>query len=166
MAYLVLFPSNKLCRMIFSKAVIYNFLPKISKCLIYRNLPNLPVKIWIFFQTVDVLKHPEVSTHDMEMLQEFGSLTVIQIMEKFQELKNQAYQLGLEEAREMTRGRYLDVLGKRKHRRKPLKWCWNLLWNHFRTFPCYFRSLYWWLELKFRSDSDTVDWILNWILVI
>lgn len=57
----------------------------------------------------------------MEMLQEFGSLTVIQIMEKFQELKNQAYQLGLEESREMTRGRYLDVLGKHKNKRKSMK---------------------------------------------
>ena len=54
----------------------------------------------------------------MEMLQEFGSLTVAQIMEKFQNLKNQAYKLGMEEAREMTRGKFLNVLGKSKEKKK------------------------------------------------
>ena len=52
------------------------------------------------------------------MLQEFGSLTVTQIMDKYQNLKQQAYTLGLEEAREMTRGKFLNVLGKEKEKKK------------------------------------------------
>merc|ERR1711973_161076 len=64
--------------------------------------------------TVDSLKNEELTKEDIEMLHEFSSLTVTQIMEKFHNLKNQAYQLGIEESREMTRGRFLNVLGKEK----------------------------------------------------
>lgn len=52
------------------------------------------------------------------MLQEFGSLNVTQIMEKFQSLKQQVYVLGQEEAREMTRGKFLNILGKTKKKKK------------------------------------------------
>jgi len=47
---------------------------------------------------------------DMEMLQEFGSLTTSQLLEKVKSLQNLAYQLGLEEAHEMTRGKFLNIL--------------------------------------------------------
>jgi len=60
------------------------------------------------------LKKQELQKEDLEMLQELGSSTLIQIMERFHNLKNQAYQLGLEESREMTRGRYLNVLSNKK----------------------------------------------------
>ncbi|XP_065051744.1 protein lin-52 homolog [Rhopilema esculentum] len=49
---------------------------------------------------------------DHDMLQEFGSLTTSQLMDKVKALQNLAYQLGLEEAHEMTRGKFLNVLGK------------------------------------------------------
>jgi len=51
---------------------------------------------------------------DRDMLQEFGSLTTSQLMEKVKALQNLAYQLGLEEAHEMTRGKFLNILGKSK----------------------------------------------------
>ncbi|KAM7288978.1 protein lin-52 homolog [Ixodes scapularis] len=46
------------------------------------------------------------------MLQELGSLTASALLEKVKDLQNLAYKLGIEESREMTRGRFLDVLRK------------------------------------------------------
>eukprot|EP00118_Oscarella_pearsei_P003755 m.15629 g.15629 ORF g.15629 m.15629 type:complete len:129 (+) comp26465_c0_seq1:60-446(+) len=48
---------------------------------------------------------------DMAMLQELGSLTTSQLVEKVRGLQNLAYQLGLDEAKEMTRGKFLNILG-------------------------------------------------------
>ncbi|XP_052275499.1 protein lin-52 homolog isoform X2 [Dreissena polymorpha] len=56
----------------------------------------------------------DLENEDINLLQEFGSLTTKQLMEKVKGLQNLAYQLGLEEAREMTRGKYLNVLQKQK----------------------------------------------------
>ena len=52
------------------------------------------------------LKDPE----DINMIQGFGSLTSSALLEKVRELQDLAYQLGVEEAQEMTRGRFLNVL--------------------------------------------------------
>jgi len=52
----------------------------------------------------------ELEKDDMDMLQEFGSLTTSQLLEKVRGLQNLAYQLGLDEAREMTRGKFLNIL--------------------------------------------------------
>ncbi|CAK8680343.1 unnamed protein product [Clavelina lepadiformis] len=49
---------------------------------------------------------------DIDMLQEFGSLTTASLMEKVRDLQNLAYQLGLDESREMTRGKFLNILDK------------------------------------------------------
>ncbi|XP_002734202.1 protein lin-52 homolog [Saccoglossus kowalevskii] len=54
---------------------------------------------------------------DIDMLQEFGSLTTANLMEKVKGLQNLAYQLGLEEAREMTRGKFLNILERPKKRK-------------------------------------------------
>ncbi|CAN8031541.1 unnamed protein product [Ixodes persulcatus] len=43
---------------------------------------------------------------------ELGSLTASALLEKVKDLQNLAYKLGIEESREMTRGRFLDVLRK------------------------------------------------------
>ncbi|GAB1601429.1 protein lin-52 homolog [Argonauta hians] len=51
---------------------------------------------------------------DIELLQEFGSLTTPQLMEKVRGLQNLAFKLGLDEAREMTRGKFLNILQKQK----------------------------------------------------
>ncbi|KAA3673490.1 protein lin-52 [Paragonimus westermani] len=45
--------------------------------------------------------------------QNFGSLSTQQLMDKIKHLQNLAYQVGLEEAKEMTRGKFLNILGKR-----------------------------------------------------
>ncbi|XP_053406060.1 protein lin-52 homolog [Mercenaria mercenaria] len=56
----------------------------------------------------------DLENDDINLLQEFGSLTTSQLMEKVRGLQNLAYQLGLDEAREMTRGKFLQVLQKPK----------------------------------------------------
>ncbi|KAH8027919.1 hypothetical protein HPB51_011149 [Rhipicephalus microplus] len=43
-----------------------------------------------------------------------GSLTAAALLEKVKDLQNLAYKLGIEESREMTRGRFLDILRKDK----------------------------------------------------
>ncbi|XP_058847973.1 protein lin-52 homolog isoform X1 [Acipenser ruthenus] len=56
----------------------------------------------------------ELENDDIEMLKELGSLTTANLMEKVKGLQNLAYQLGLEESREMTRGKFLNILEKPK----------------------------------------------------
>lgn len=52
----------------------------------------------------------ELEKDDIDMLQEFGSLTTANLLEKVRGLQNLAYQLGLDESREMTRGKFLNIL--------------------------------------------------------
>ncbi|GFO49239.1 protein lin-52 homolog [Plakobranchus ocellatus] len=59
----------------------------------------------------------DLEKDDINLLQEFGSLTLSQLMEKVRGLQNLAYQLGLEEAREMTRGKFLHILARSKQQR-------------------------------------------------
>ena len=47
---------------------------------------------------------------DINMLHEFSSLTTVSLMEKVKCLQNLAFQLGLDECREMTRGKFLQIL--------------------------------------------------------
>jgi hypothetical protein len=47
---------------------------------------------------------------DINLLHQFGSLTSASLVEEVKKLQNIAYQLGLEEAKEMTRGKLLHVL--------------------------------------------------------
>ncbi|KAF8786453.1 Protein lin-52 like protein [Argiope bruennichi] len=56
----------------------------------------------------------DLDHEDISVLQGFGSLTAAALLEKVRDLQNLAYQLGLEEAKEMTRGRFLGILPKRK----------------------------------------------------
>ncbi|TRY55372.1 hypothetical protein DNTS_034399 [Danionella cerebrum] len=56
----------------------------------------------------------ELESEDVEMLKELGSLTTANLMEKVKGLQNLAYQLGLEESREMTRGKFLNILERPK----------------------------------------------------
>ncbi|KAI1237736.1 hypothetical protein IHE44_0013822 [Lamprotornis superbus] len=66
----------------------------------------------------------ELENDDIDMLKELGSLTTANLMEKVRGLQNLAYQLGLDEwkdamvdidAREMTRGKFLNILEKPKN---------------------------------------------------
>lgn len=52
----------------------------------------------------------ELEKDDIDLLQEFGSLTTANLLEKVRDLQNHAYQLGLEESKEMTRGKFLNIL--------------------------------------------------------
>ncbi|CAM9505858.1 unnamed protein product [Lampetra fluviatilis] len=56
----------------------------------------------------------DLEKDDLDMLQEFGSLTMANLMEKVRGLQNLAYQLGLDESREMTRGKFLNILERPK----------------------------------------------------
>ncbi|XP_034015646.1 protein lin-52 homolog [Thalassophryne amazonica] len=56
----------------------------------------------------------DLESEDIEMLKELGSLTTANLMEKVKGLQNLAYQLGLEESREMTRGKFLNILERPK----------------------------------------------------
>uniref|UniRef100_A0A3Q2YF62 Protein lin-52 homolog n=1 Tax=Hippocampus comes TaxID=109280 RepID=A0A3Q2YF62_HIPCM len=56
----------------------------------------------------------ELEIEDIEMLKELGSLTTANLMEKVKGLQNLGYQLGLEESREMTRGKFLNILERPK----------------------------------------------------
>jgi len=47
---------------------------------------------------------------DINLLHQFGSLTSSSLVEEVKKLQNIAYQLGLEESKEMTRGKLLHVL--------------------------------------------------------
>ena len=44
---------------------------------------------------------------------ELGNLPLYNLIEEVKRLQNIAYQLGLEETKEMTRGKYLNILRKR-----------------------------------------------------
>nr|CAD7573858.1 unnamed protein product [Timema californicum] len=51
---------------------------------------------------------------DMNLLHQFGSLTAAELIAEVKKLHDVAYQLGLEEAKEMTRGKYLNILNRKK----------------------------------------------------
>ncbi|XP_074116192.1 DREAM core complex component lin-52 isoform X1 [Cotesia typhae] len=50
-----------------------------------------------------------ISTDDMAQLHQLGSLPVTSLIAEVKKLHDLAYQLGLEEAKEMTRGKYLNI---------------------------------------------------------
>eukprot|EP00108_Taenia_solium_P002339 TsM_000345400 transcript=TsM_000345400 gene=TsM_000345400 len=55
----------------------------------------------------------DLDKEDLELIHDFGSLSTQQLMDKIKHLQNLAYQVGLEESKEMARGKFLNVLGKR-----------------------------------------------------
>jgi len=56
-----------------------------------------------------------LSREDLETLMQLGGLSVPQLMGEVKRLQNIAYQLGQEETKEMTRGKYLNILRKRNN---------------------------------------------------
>ncbi|XP_050830956.1 protein lin-52 homolog isoform X2 [Serinus canaria] len=71
------------------------------------------------FRVIPITSSPpkwmaELENDDIDMLKELGSLTTANLMEKVRGLQNLAYQLGLDESREMTRGKFLNILEKPK----------------------------------------------------
>ncbi|KAJ9592508.1 hypothetical protein L9F63_015825 [Diploptera punctata] len=55
-----------------------------------------------------------LDSDDINLLHQFGSLTVSSLIAEIKRLHDVAYQLGLEEAKEMTRGKYLNILTRRR----------------------------------------------------
>jgi len=49
---------------------------------------------------------------DLHTIQQLGNLPLYSLLEEVKRLQNIAYQLGLEETKEMTRGKYLNILRK------------------------------------------------------
>nr|XP_021201498.2 protein lin-52 homolog [Helicoverpa armigera] len=53
---------------------------------------------------------------DYTYMQQLGSLSTSGLIMEVKKLHDLAYQLGLEEAKEMTRGKYLNIFSSRRHR--------------------------------------------------
>jgi len=51
---------------------------------------------------------------DLSTIHQLGNLPTQHLLEEVKRLQNIAYQLGLEETKEMTRGKYLNILRKRR----------------------------------------------------
>lgn len=51
-----------------------------------------------------------LTPQDTALLYQFGALSPEELIEEVRKLQNVAYQLGVEEAKQMTRGKYLHVL--------------------------------------------------------
>ena len=51
---------------------------------------------------------------DLSTIHQLGNLPTQHLMDEVKRLQNIAYQLGLEETKEMTRGKYLNILRKRR----------------------------------------------------
>ncbi|XP_037795302.1 protein lin-52 homolog [Penaeus monodon] len=56
----------------------------------------------------------DLEEQDYNLLYQFRLLTALEIIEEVKKLQNVAYQLGLEEAKEMTRGKYLHILSRKE----------------------------------------------------
>jgi len=54
-----------------------------------------------------------LSREELETLMQLGGLSVQQLVSEVKRLQNVAYQLGQEESKEMTRGKYLNILKKK-----------------------------------------------------
>jgi len=66
----------------------------------YNNAPDVTPPKWL----------ASINKEDPDMLQEFGSLSPAQLVEKVRGLQELSFQLGLEEAHEMVRGKFLNIL--------------------------------------------------------
>lgn len=56
----------------------------------------------------------DFTSEDMTLMNQFSNLSMPALISEVKRLHDLAYQLGLEEAKEMTRGKYLNILSKRK----------------------------------------------------
>ena len=56
-----------------------------------------------------------LTREELETLMQLGGLSVQQLVSEVKRLQNVAYQLGQEESKEMTRGKYLNILKKKNN---------------------------------------------------
>lgn len=92
--------------------------PKISKQQLQSQAaPSTPSQ-----RTISIPEwQRDLDEEEVAMLYGFGSLTTSALMDKVKEIKNLAYQLGLEEEREMARARYLNILVQDERQLKDLE---------------------------------------------
>ncbi|NP_001040200.1 Myb-MuvB complex subunit Lin-52 [Bombyx mori] len=57
-----------------------------------------------------------LTKQDYTYMQQLGTLTVSGLIMEVKKLHDLAYQLGLEEAKEMTRGKYLNIFASKRQR--------------------------------------------------
>ncbi|XP_059481845.1 protein lin-52 homolog [Neocloeon triangulifer] len=55
-----------------------------------------------------------LNPEDISMLHHFSTLTLSALIVEVRKLYDKAYQLGLDESKEMTRGKYLNILNRRR----------------------------------------------------
>ena len=70
---------------------------------VVKNSPKNDNSVWTSNLSVD----------DMSQLHYLGNLTLLELIGEVKKLHDTAYQLGLEEAKEMTRGKYLNIFKQR-----------------------------------------------------
>jgi len=56
----------------------------------------------------------EMDKHDFTLIGKYSKFSPDELIVEVKQLQNLAYQLGLEEAKEMTRGKYLNILTRKK----------------------------------------------------
>ncbi|XP_011496391.1 PREDICTED: protein lin-52 homolog [Ceratosolen solmsi marchali] len=64
-----------------------------------QNSPQMEIPVW----------STNLTTDDMNQLYQLGHLSMNELITEVKKLHDTAYQLGLEEAKEMTRGKYLNI---------------------------------------------------------
>ncbi|VDN13018.1 unnamed protein product [Dibothriocephalus latus] len=97
---------------IFHPFILYfRNIPGVSEFISTRQ-PDLNIQTPAKY-TTDLDKEDLELIHGIENFDDFGSLSTQQLMDKIKQLQNLAYQVGLEESKEMSRGKFLNILGKR-----------------------------------------------------
>jgi len=56
----------------------------------------------------------EMDKQDFTLIGRYSKFSTKELIAEVKQLQNLAYQLGLEEAKEMTRGKYLNILTRKK----------------------------------------------------
>ncbi|XP_057372974.1 protein lin-52 homolog [Daphnia carinata] len=87
-----------------------------------RNYPGIEYSVIEPTRSPEVPSLPqsiipqELDKHDYTLIGRYSKLTAQELIVEVKQLQNLAYQLGLEEAKEMTRGKYLNILSSHKRR--------------------------------------------------
>ena len=86
-----------------------NYIKTLTRLLIFTIFPLLSALV---FRTSYVSS--QITYLRIYLFSELGNLPTQHLMDEVKRLQNIAYQLGLEETKEMTRGKYLNILRKRR----------------------------------------------------
>lgn len=82
-----------------------------------EQIPGVSEFVSLHSSAANALQQPwtrGLDPDDINLLHQFGSLTASGLIAEVKKLHDVAYQLGLEEAKEMTRGKYLNILTRRR----------------------------------------------------